>query len=134
MRGEREARILLPPDDDGRPRSKAGAASRGNAFVVRKKAAGALGAHSGAGAGSGTGDMLDAVALRRFEALRAHRLRVAQAEGVPSYVVASDRTLREIAETNPKSERALLSVHGIGDAKARKYGPGFLRAIEALGD
>ena len=135
MRGEREARILLPPDDDGRPRPKAGAASRGNAFVVRKKAAGGdAGAGSGARASSSSGDALDPQALQRFEALRAHRLRVAQAEGVPSYVVASDRTLREIAETNPKSERELLSVHGIGDTKARKYGPGFLRAIEALGD
>ena len=135
MRGEREARILLPPDEDGRARPKAGAASRGNAFVVRKKAAGG-GAGTGAAAsvGSGAGNLLDAAALRRFEALRAHRLRVAQAEDVPSYIVASDRTLREIAEANPKNERELLRVHGIGDAKASKYGAGLLRAIEGLGD
>jgi ATP-dependent DNA helicase RecQ len=143
MRGEREARILLPPDENARaigarsggPRSAS--AGRGNAFVVRKRpadpTASANGAHPGAragrAAGSAAGDLLEGDALRRFEALRAHRLRVAQAEGVPSYVVASDRTLREIAEIAPRTERELLSVNGIGEAKLKKYGVGFLRVI-----
>ena len=133
MRGEREARLLLPPDDEARARaSRAGSAARGTAFVVRKRAGGPdAGSRSTAGSrgASPIGDTLDGPAQARFEALRAHRLRVAQAEGVPSYFVASDRTLREIAELAPRSERALLQVNGIGEAKARKYGAGFLAVI-----
>jgi len=138
MRGEREPRILLPPDENARSRSaRTGAASRGNPFVVRKRgvaqSAGADGSQpggrSGRPAGSAAGDLLEGPALRRFEALRAHRLRVAQAEGVPSYVVASDRTLREMAELAPRNERELLRVNGIAEGKLRKYGEGFLRVI-----
>jgi len=153
MKGEREARILLPPDEDGvaRGRTTASAAKRGNAFIVRKRTAegdadpgsdsDSANARSRSGgsssrgrSSSAIGEVLEGAALARFEALRAHRLRVAQAEGVPSYVVASDRTLREIAELNPQNERELLRAHGIGDAKVRKYGEGLLRVIAGTAD
>jgi ATP-dependent DNA helicase RecQ len=64
-----------------------------------------------------------------FEALRAHRLRLARDQGVPPYVVASDRTLRELAELKPRTLDALQQVFGIGPAKAAKYGEEFLKAI-----
>jgi len=48
-------------------------------------------------------DELDAAGRALFEALRRHRLEVARAEGVPPYVVASDRTLREIAGLRPSN-------------------------------
>jgi len=132
MRGEREARILLPADENGAGRGvgAGGGGARGNAFVVRKKGAVASGASDG---GRAT-DALSPAAARLFEALRAHRLRVAQAERVPSYVVASDRTLREIAETAPRNEWELARVHGIGDAKVRKYGEGILRVVAENAD
>jgi ATP-dependent DNA helicase RecQ len=65
-----------------------------------------------------------------FEALRAHRLALARDQGVPPYVVASDRTLRELALEQPRTIDALLSVHGIGPAKAERYGRGFLDVID----
>jgi ATP-dependent DNA helicase RecQ len=69
-----------------------------------------------------------------FEALRAHRLALARAASVPPYVVASDRTLRDLAMVQPRTLDALLSVHGIGPAKAERFGRGFLEVIErALG-
>jgi ATP-dependent DNA helicase RecQ len=134
MKGEREARILLPPDEAQQARSKSqGPTSRGNPFLVRKRAPGdAASAPTPKKSATNPGEILDGPALQRFESLRAHRLRVAQAEGVPSYVVASDRTLREIAESHPRNERELLRIHGIGEAKVRKYGAGFLRALEDL--
>jgi ATP-dependent DNA helicase RecQ len=65
-----------------------------------------------------------------FEALRAHRLALARDRSVPPYVIASDRTLRDLAVFQPRTVDALLSVHGIGPAKAERYGPGFLAVIE----
>jgi len=64
-----------------------------------------------------------------FESLRAHRLEVAQQASVPAYVVASDRTLRDLARLRPTDEHALLDAHGIGPAKAERYGAGFLAVI-----
>ena len=64
-----------------------------------------------------------------FEALRAHRLRLAKAQSVPPYVVASDRTLREIAAARPASQAELLQIHGIGPAKAQQYGAGLLEVV-----
>jgi ATP-dependent DNA helicase RecQ len=68
-----------------------------------------------------------------FEALRTRRLELARADGVPPYVVASDRTLRELAELRPKSKAGLEGVFGIGPAKAAKYGDDFLAVVRAAG-
>ncbi|MBI4953875.1 MAG: HRDC domain-containing protein, partial [Myxococcales bacterium] len=74
---------------------------------------------------------LDAAASRLFEALRAHRLLVARDEGVPPYVVASDRTLRDLAVLRPRTEQELLLAHGIGPAKAERFGAGLLAVVRA---
>jgi ATP-dependent DNA helicase RecQ len=68
-----------------------------------------------------------------FEALRARRLELARADGVPPYVVASDRTLRELAELRPSTTAALEGVFGIGPAKAAKYGDDFLSVVRHAG-
>ncbi len=72
---------------------------------------------------------LDAAGQALFEQLRAHRLEVAKAEEVPPYVVASDRTLRDIARIKPKDLAALQEAHGIGPTKAERYGEGLLEVI-----
>ena len=51
------------------------------------------------------------------------------ASGVPPYVVASDRTLREIAAQRPRTVDDLLLIHGIGPAKAKRYGKGLLAVV-----
>ena len=110
MKGERPARLLLPQRSD--------AAALPRPFAARgRKPAVALDAGEGGGA--------------LFEALRAHRLRLARAQGVPPYVVASDRTLRDLVVTRPRTIGALLQVYGIGAAKAERYGQGFLEVIAA---
>jgi ATP-dependent DNA helicase RecQ len=70
-----------------------------------------------------------------FEALRARRLELARAEGMPPYVVASDRTLRELAEVRPLSIAQLQGIYGIGPAKAARYGEALLDIVKgaALG-
>ena len=42
--------------------------------------------------------------------------------GVPAYVVYPDRTLRELARARPQTMEALLTIPGIGPAKARRFG------------
>ncbi len=127
MRGERAVRLLLPPEKAGLPREAGGSGSeRGRSFVVRRK--GQMDTRD-------ADDLnLDAAAQLRFEALRTFRLTTAQAEGVPPYVVASDRSLRELAALCPIRAEDLTLAHGIGDAKAEKYGAGFLRALQSVTD
>jgi ATP-dependent DNA helicase RecQ len=64
-----------------------------------------------------------------FEALREHRLAVAREEGLPPYVIASDRTLRELAELRPRTLDALRLAHGIGPHKMDRYGAGLLAVV-----
>ena len=68
-------------------------------------------------------DDLDRDEKTLFEALRRHRLELARTEGVPPYVIASDRTLRDIALLRPQTLDELEMAHGIGPAKLAKYGP-----------
>jgi hypothetical protein len=64
----------------------------------------------------------DTVAASLFERLRAWRLKQAQSERVPAFVVFSDETLREIAVIRPRSFQALATIRGVGPIKMDKYG------------
>ena len=64
-----------------------------------------------------------------FDRLRAVRLEIARARGVPSYVIFHDATLREMARLRPASMNALLEVKGVGARKADDLGGVFLDAI-----
>jgi ATP-dependent DNA helicase RecQ len=77
---------------------------------------------------------LDATGSRLFEALRAFRMSAAKSDGVPPYVVASDRTLREVALLRPRSLHELLMVHGIGPRKAEQYGKSLLAVVAQHSD
>ena len=64
-----------------------------------------------------------------FELLRTERRSIADAEGVPAYVVLPDRTLWELVKARPGSTAELLTVNGIGPVKAEKYGAAFLTLL-----
>jgi ATP-dependent DNA helicase RecQ len=66
-----------------------------------------------------------------FEALRAKRLELARAQGVPPYVVFSDRSLKEMAVAKPADRPALAAVHGVGEVKLDRYADAFLGVIAA---
>ncbi|MBS14928.1 MAG: recombinase RecQ [Gemmatimonadetes bacterium] len=76
---------------------------------------------------------LDEDARNLFEALRAWRVEMARKEHVPPYVIGSDRTLREIAAIQPKTDQDLALVHGIGPAKIEKYGEAILQVVKDSG-
>jgi ATP-dependent DNA helicase RecQ len=67
--------------------------------------------------------------LELYELLRQKREEFGTAEGIPLFLIASNRTLKEMAASAPKSMAELLQVHGIGPAKIEKYGQDFLDVI-----
>ena len=66
-----------------------------------------------------------------FSLLRQERTRLAKEEGVPPYVILSDRSLREICERLPESNRELLDITGIGQHKLAAYGNDVLALVQA---
>jgi ATP-dependent DNA helicase RecQ len=64
-----------------------------------------------------------------FERLRALRKRLADAEGVPAYIVFSDAVLRGMASTLPRTRQDLATIPGIGPVKLERYGRVFLEEI-----
>ena len=65
-----------------------------------------------------------------FEQLRELRLKLAQEQNVPPYVVFSDKSLREMCCFLPTTDDGLLAVNGVGRAKLERYGSQFLTGIE----
>ena len=65
-----------------------------------------------------------------FDALRACRRDLAQAAGVPPYVIFHDATLREMAQIRPRSLRDMALVSGVGARKLDAYGDAFLAVLK----
>jgi ATP-dependent DNA helicase RecQ len=107
MKGEEPVRVFAPPPEAGRPR----AANKERRRSER--------------------ELPDNVDPSLFESLRATRLDLARAKGVPAYVVCHDRTLAEIAAYKPTSIEALADIHGMGPARIERYGEPFLAAVNA---
>jgi ATP-dependent DNA helicase RecQ len=82
-----------------------------------------------AGSGAGAGAEASPADRALFELLRTERRSIADAEGVPAYVVLPDRTLWELVKARPGSTADLLTVNGIGPVKAEKYGAAFLTVL-----
>jgi ATP-dependent DNA helicase RecQ len=66
-----------------------------------------------------------------FEMLRAVRKRIAGENGVPPYVVFSDRTLHDMCRYFPVTAWELRRISGVGDTKLQRYGQYFLDEIRA---
>ena len=64
-----------------------------------------------------------------FEALRALRKQLADAQGFPPYIVMSDRVLQSLCEACPTTVEEFGMVSGIGDFKKQKYGKDFVEGI-----
>jgi ATP-dependent DNA helicase RecQ len=64
-----------------------------------------------------------------FETLRALRKRLADAQGMPPYVIFHDATLREIAERRPVTLGEFAGIRGVGEAKLARYGEEFVALV-----
>ncbi|MGD8320056.1 MAG: ATP-dependent DNA helicase RecQ [Gemmatimonadota bacterium] len=68
----------------------------------------------------------DPAAEALFQRLRALRKELADRQGVPAYIVFSDKVLKEMASRRPTTPAGLLEVPGVGPAKLERYGRAFL--------
>lgn len=64
-----------------------------------------------------------------FEELVGLRRRLAQEQGVPPYIIFSDKHLREMTKWYPQSAQAFRQINGVGSFKAEKYGKLFIGKI-----
>ncbi len=71
----------------------------------------------------------DSASSDLYDVLRALRLRLAQDEKVPAYVIFSNATLADMAEKRPRTKSDFMKVSGVGRVKADRYGAAFLREI-----
>ncbi len=117
MKGTRPGRLLLPPAATARavtpgPRTGRRPAALSSAPISAVEA-------------------LDAGGQALFQALRAWRLSVAREASIAPFMVASDRTLRDIARLRPRTAEELGLAYGIGRQKAERYGLAILRVVAA---
>lgn len=64
-----------------------------------------------------------------FEELRKLRLKLARQQGVPPYLVFSDKTLADMCRKLPVNRQEMLGVTGVGEKKFELYGDAFLEEI-----
>ena len=63
--------------------------------------------------------------------LKALRKQLADARGVPAYVVFTDATLQHMARFRPTTEEHFLAISGVGTKKLQQYGEAFLAVIRS---
>jgi ATP-dependent DNA helicase RecQ len=61
--------------------------------------------------------------------LVALRTQLAKEQGVPSYIIFNDKSLREMAQKRPQNLESLGQIGGVGKSKLEKYGTLFLDTI-----
>lgn len=74
-------------------------------------------------------EVLTSKGLDLFEALRQIRTQLAKEEGMPPYIIFSDKTLTDMCIKQPFDKTEMLMVSGVGENKYEKYGQQFLAAI-----
>jgi ATP-dependent DNA helicase RecQ len=68
-----------------------------------------------------------------FEDLRALRKQLADARGVPPFVIFTDVSLREMARSLPHDDESFLAITGVGQQKLKWFGPVFMKKIRDAG-
>ena len=84
-------------------------------------------------AGSGgrrRSDILNSRGLELFDALRGLRTEIAREEGVPPYMIFSDKTLTGMCVGLPFTREEMLDISGVGENKYARYGERFLARIK----
>lgn len=77
-------------------------------------------------------DSLTKTGYELFEVLRKLRLTIAREEGLPPYIIFSDKTLIDMSIKAPTDKQTFLNVSGVGEAKYEKYGERFIEAVVAF--
>lgn len=76
-----------------------------------------------------TSDILNSRGLELLDELKKLRLTLAKEEGMPPYIVFSDKTLVDMCMKLPFTKHDMMDVNGVGENKFEKYGQQFLAAL-----
>lgn len=74
-------------------------------------------------------DYLTKAGFELLDTLKKVRLEIARTEGLPPYIIFSDKTLIDMCVKLPNDRKSMLNVSGVGDAKYDKYGEIFINEI-----
>lgn len=69
-----------------------------------------------------------------FDVLRNLRKDLATSNGIPPYLVFSDKTLKEMSKYIPQTEDEFGSISGVGEQKKIKYADAFIQALAPFKD
>ncbi len=61
--------------------------------------------------------------------LKSLRSQISRLRGIPAYIVFNDRSLADMARQRPATEAEFAAVHGVGEAKLKKFADEFLALI-----
>ena len=64
-----------------------------------------------------------------FERLRAERKEIADRNGVPPYIIFSDKSLIDMCQRKPRTKAEFAHVFGVGEQKLERFSAAFLRVI-----
>jgi superfamily II DNA helicase RecQ len=66
-----------------------------------------------------------------FDSLRQWRVEKSKSEGVPPYVILTNKQLREIVEKKPRNKTALGKIESLGTARIKRHGEEILRRLHS---
>jgi superfamily II DNA helicase RecQ len=76
-------------------------------------------------------EILDPATFAVFATLRARRKELAELEGVPAHVIATNEQMAQIARMRAASLDDLKQVDGLGESRLRRYGRALLDVVAA---
>ncbi|MDR2482501.1 MAG: HRDC domain-containing protein [Treponema sp.] len=78
-------------------------------------------------------EVLNSAEYALFDKLRALRKDLAEKAGIPVYAVFTNEQLAALVKKPPRTAKDLLAIAGIGESRARQYGPAFLKLFAEHG-
>lgn len=77
-------------------------------------------------------DILSNEAFTQFVKLRKARKRIAEEDGIPAFVIFTDKQMADLAQLGPPYSENMEKVEGMGKGKASRYAERFERLLESL--
>lgn len=68
--------------------------------------------------------------MELFALLRNERAELAREQGVPPFIICSDKTLKDLCIKLPKEMSDMLGIYGLGEQKVERYGERFLQVVQ----
>lgn len=67
-----------------------------------------------------------------WQTLKSKRMELAQAQGVPPYIIFHDSTLMEIHQRKPSTLEEFATISGVGERKLQRYAEAFIEVIHKM--